>query len=59
MSVDITRNMQTFFAENPRSGGIFALRANFPVSGSALDIDRVDVEVTNPAGTTKLDPIKF
>jgi len=35
------------------------VRASFPVTGTATEIDRVDVEIVNPAGTTKLDPIKF
>ena len=59
MIADISQLMKGYFTDNPRVGGIFSVRASFPVTGTATEIDRVDVEIVNPAGTTKLDPIKF
>lgn len=59
MTANITQLMSGYFGENPRVGGIFSLRAAFPVTGAAAEIDRVDVEVVNSAGVTKLESIKF
>lgn len=59
MTANVAQLMAGYFSENPRVGGIFSLRAAFPVTGAAADIDRVDVEIVNAAGTTKLESIKF
>lgn len=59
VTADVGQLMTGYFADNPRVGGIFSLRAGFPVTGTASEIDRVEVEVINPAGTTKLDTIRF
>lgn len=38
--------------ENSKLGGLFALRAVFPVTGNAAQIDSVEVEVANSAGSS-------
>lgn len=41
------------------TGGTFTLRANFPVSGTFSELDGVEVEFTNSAGTTRTGRLRF
>ncbi len=41
------------------AGGMFQLRATFPVSGDATQVAGVDVEITNSIGVTKTQRIPF
>lgn len=41
------------------TGGAFMLRANFPVSGTASELDGVEVEITNSAGTGRTGRLRF
>ena len=47
-SADFTRHFET-----ANAGGLFALRAVFPVSGAVSQIDSVDVELANSAGLAR------
>lgn len=40
-------------------GGLFLLKANFPVNGNAADVDAVEVEMSNSAGTAKSGRVRF
>jgi hypothetical protein len=40
-------------------GGIFSVRAQFPVTGDASAISGVEVEVVNASGTTRTQRIRF
>lgn len=41
------------------SGSVFALRANFPVSGSHTELDSVEIEVLNASGSTSTGRLRF
>jgi hypothetical protein len=41
------------------SGGTFTLRANFPVSGTYTELDGVEVEITNSAGSGRSGRLRF
>lgn len=41
------------------TGGAFTLRANFPVSGTFSELDGVEVEFINSAGTTRTGRLRF
>lgn len=58
LSVDETSAFESYFAA-AKTGGIFLLRATFPVSGDATQVAGVEVEMTNPAGTTRTSRIAF
>lgn len=58
ISVDATSAFKTYFA-SAQSGGAFALRAAFPVTGDTSKISSVDVEMTNSAGVAKAQRITF
>lgn len=47
-----------YFAAN-QAGGMFTMRASFPVTGDAAQISGVDVQVTNSAGTATTQRIRF
>ncbi|HEX8984846.1 MAG TPA: hypothetical protein VF767_05430 [Bryobacteraceae bacterium] len=51
VTADVTTVFQAYF-KNPEMGGMFVLRAQFPVTGDATQIDSVRVELTNSAGVT-------
>src|SRR5581483_10773612 len=46
---DATSNFQQYFGST-QVGGMFALRATFPVAGDATQVGSVDVQVANTAG---------
>ncbi|HVX67387.1 MAG TPA: hypothetical protein VHA11_12325, partial [Bryobacteraceae bacterium] len=48
---DVTDAFAAYF-QNAEMGGMFVLRAKFPVTGNAALIDSVQVELTNSAGVT-------
>ena len=58
ITYNATTDFSQFFAQSP-AGGLFSVAANFPVTGSALKVSAVDVELTNSAGTTKLPRVQF
>jgi hypothetical protein len=57
---DATSDFKTYFAAAQKdAGGLFNLRAVFPVSGTASEISAVDVAVANSVGSTKPPRITF
>jgi hypothetical protein len=47
-----------YFAAN-QAGGMFTMRASFPITGDATQISGVDVQVTNLAGTASTQRVRF
>jgi len=52
VTADVTTVFQAYF-KNPEMGGMFVLRAQFPVTGDTTQIDSVEVELTNSTGVTR------
>jgi hypothetical protein len=55
---DASADFRRYF-ESATLGGAFSLRAVFPVAGDAWLVSGVELEVTNPAGTTRSERIRF
>ena len=55
---DVASAFRQYF-QSSGVGGVFSLRAVFPVTGDASQIDSVDIELTNSAGTAKPPRVKF
>jgi hypothetical protein len=55
---DASADFQRFFQPST-AGGMFALRATFPVSGDATQVTGVEVEITNTAGATRTQRLTF
>jgi hypothetical protein len=53
VEADAASQFAAFFKERPASGGAFALSASFPVSGTAAELEAVEVEMFNQAGAAK------
>lgn len=58
INVDLTTNFAAYFAKS-QFGGVFGLRAVFPVTGDSSKIDAVSAMLTNSAGKTNTGKIKF
>lgn len=58
LNVDLTTDFKAFY-DRSQMGGVFGLRAVFPVTGDASLIDAVSIALTNAAGTTPVDRLKF
>jgi hypothetical protein len=58
INVDLTTNFAAYFAK-AQFGGVFGLRAVFPVTGDSSQIDAVSVVLMNAAGKTNTGKIKF
>ena len=57
---DIRREFEQFFTGSTATGGVFTMRASFPVSGgSAVQVASVEVEIVNSAGGTRTQRISF
>ncbi len=52
LSADVTSAFAKYF-ENPEQGGLFVLRAVFPISGDASVVDSVQVEFTNSIASSR------
>jgi hypothetical protein len=58
LRVDAAADFKRYFdAQAP--GGLFALKAAFPVTGDASQIDAVDVEIVNQAGPARTERVRF
>ena len=57
MEADVSSQFRDYFGQNP--GGAFQLRARFPLSGSASELDGVDVELTNAQGVVQTGRLKL
>ncbi|MGE5645773.1 MAG: hypothetical protein ACM336_08275 [Acidobacteriota bacterium] len=52
MAADVTAQFRQYF-EHPELGGMFVLRATFPVTGDTSQVDSVEVELANSAGASR------
>jgi hypothetical protein len=55
---DFTAAFRAFYASAP-AGSAFQFAVTFPVSGDPAAIGSVDVELTNAAGTVRVDRLPF
>ena len=57
----IEADVQSLFADYYRtiSGSAFSLRAHFPVSGTHTELESVEIEIVNSAGTTSTGRLRF
>jgi hypothetical protein len=58
LRADAGADFRRYF-ESATLGGAFSLRAVFPVAGDTSQISAVEVEMANPAGTTRSERIRF
>jgi hypothetical protein len=58
LRVDASADFQRYFQAGS-AGGMFAMRATFPVSGDATKVVGVEVEITNAAGVTRTQRLAF
>ena len=58
IQADATPQFHQYFSATT-TGGAFALRATFPVTGDASQVAGVDVQLTNSAGVVKTQRISF
>ena len=58
LRVDASADFKRYF-QSGAAGGMFALRATFPVSGDATQVAAVEVEITNSAGITRTQRLPF
>jgi hypothetical protein len=58
--VDATTTFRNYFdASQKEAGGVFLLRAVFPITGDASGIGSVDVELTNTTGVARPSRVEF
>jgi hypothetical protein len=48
-----------YYAANTKSGGVFQLRAQFPVSGDSTQLESVEITLTNETGARNTGRLKF
>ena len=58
ITVDASSALGTFFASSDL-GGAFSLHAFFPVNGNPKQVDSVQVQIVNSAGTAQTDRLPF
>ncbi|MDQ6699011.1 MAG: choice-of-anchor D domain-containing protein [Acidobacteriota bacterium] len=58
INVDATDSFRAYFA-TAALGGMFSLKASFPVTGSPDEIDSVEMELVNSQGNTRTERVKF
>jgi len=56
--LDVSNDFQHWF-EQSTLGGMFSLKATFPVTGDPLQISAVKVDFQNGSGTTSTEPVRF
>lgn len=60
IAVDVTTTLRSYFdASQKEVGGVFLLRAVFPITGDSSGIGSVDVELTNSAGVASASRVQF
>lgn len=57
MEIDIAERFREYFAQNP--GGVFQLRARFPISGTATELEGVEVELSSEEGTVRTGRVRL
>jgi hypothetical protein len=59
MTVDVSKVFGQYFASDQGAGGVFALRAVFPVNGTESEVAGVQATLSNPIGTVTTQTMKF
>lgn len=57
--VDVEKAFKDYYAANPKAGGAFQLRAQFPVTGDAAQLESVEVSITNAQGAASTSQLRF
>lgn len=57
---DVRRDFERFFsAASKETGGVFTMRASFPVQGNVAQIAGVEIELTNSSGSSRTQRLTF
>jgi hypothetical protein len=59
IEADASGFFRDYFSTTPQAGGTFSLRAQFPVSGTATELDSVEIELANDKAVTRVEKLKF
>lgn len=57
--VDVEKAFRDYYAANSNAGGVFQLRAQFPISGDAAQLESVEVSITNAQGAVSTGQLRF
>jgi hypothetical protein len=57
--VDLAEPFFNYYRANPQQGGVFQLRAQFPISGDAAQLESVEVSITNSQGVASTGRLRF
>jgi hypothetical protein len=57
--VDVSTAFKSYFSDPASNSGSFVLNAQFPVSGTLGELTSVELELTNPAGTTRSNRLQI
>ncbi len=57
--IDLEQAFRDYYLANPNAGGVFQLRAQFPISGDASMLEGVDVTLTNQTGASETGRLRF
>lgn len=57
--ISVAQAFQDYYTANSKSGGVFQLRAQFPVSGDSTLLDGVEVTLTNQTGGRDTGRLRF
>lgn len=57
--VPLTEPFFNYYRANPQQGGVFQLRAQFPVSGDASQLESVEVSISNSLGIATSGLLRF
>ncbi len=57
--IDVGQAFAEYYAANAKTGGVFQLRAQFPVSGDSTQLESVEVSLTNQPGKCDTGRLRF
>ncbi len=57
--IDVEQAFRDYYSANPKAGGVFQLRAQFPISGDSTLLESVDVTLTNQTGVSEPGRLRF
>ncbi len=57
--IDVEKAFRDYYSANAKSGGVFQLRAQFPISGDSALLEGVDVTLTNQTGVSESGRLRF
>ncbi len=58
-NIDVEQAFRDYYSANSKAGGVFQLRAQFPVSGDSTLLESVDVTLTNQSGVRESGRLRF